>query len=713
MMMKKSLRVQGIVSVCLAILFCGAAMGAQKVIEWKFDGDLADTSGNGLDGIAFGTPAYTSGVSGQAFVSDGTNCVYRTGISTALLPVLAADTWSVNVWVYPTENPRDWRVLWCLGEKPDASKNSRAVYASGFADFGGLIAFVGRTTTATTYISTMIPWDINQWQMITTTYDGQIVRIYKNGVLIAMRNQTFLDAPGEVRIPSNPWNSYDFFIGRFDEFTVWRGVLTAEEIRNLIIPGILAEVPTTRQVAYYKMENPSGFVMPDYSGLGNNGQLWGYTDPISEWLADGFRGDALLFDGGQKIDLPFSVSQPVNYTVSFWFKSGEQPYWTAFYSEKQMSDPGGGLAKGTQFLIRANNGELQVISKERDYNTLFLIKANAAGYLDGKTWHHLAVVADGEAAKATLYLDGQEFASADYFRSSHKTRTLSAAIGYSWADDGFLGEWGEPYIDEVTIWNGALTPAQIQALAARSNLNSDQVVGMVDAAAVSEDWMEDTVLVPGDLLAAEDMEGTLDRWSVYASPRYSGTGTISQTSNAYAGNSALQWDYVLPATTPADPNNYTSILYDFGQVKDLSGCTKVSLRMYRHKNNSEEDILFLKFLNEAMQVKAEQWIQGIGATVQPINHWTEWAIDPNSLRGPNGVGTAYEKHLTDIRYILIGVGSSDQTQARSGRIDIDEFKFIIREPVCSAIPLADLNKDCRVDLDDLFILVEEWLLGIQ
>ncbi len=46
-----------------------------------------------------------------------------------------------------------------------------------------------------------------------------------------------------------------------------------------------------------------------------------------------------------------------------------------------------------------------------------------------------------------------------------------------------------------------------------------------------------------------------------------------------------------------------------------------------------------------MQVKAEQWIVGSGATVQPVDQWAEWVIDPNSLRGPGGVGTADEGDL--------------------------------------------------------------------
>ncbi|HRU15692.1 MAG TPA: hypothetical protein P5017_08245 [Anaerohalosphaeraceae bacterium] len=699
--------------VCLGIVFlCGTALGAQKVLEWKFDGDLTDSSGNGLDGFAIGTPAYIAGVSGQAFVSDGTVSAYRTGISTDLLPVLAGDTWSVNIWVYPTQNPLDWRILWSLGEKPDSGKNSRAVYSSGYADYGGGITFVGRTSTTTVYTSSMIPWDVNQWQMLTTTYDGRIVRLYKNGYLIAMRNQTFLDAPGEVRVSTYPWESTNFFIGRFDEFTVWRGVLTPEEIQNLILPGVLAEIPTVRQVAYYKMEDPAGMLMPDHSGLNYHGTLHGYSEPLSNWLAEGFRGESLMFAGEQAVNLPFCVSQPVNYTVSFWLKSGEQPYWSAFYSEKQISNPGGSLGKGTQLQIRANNSELQAISKERDENTLFVIKADASAYLDGQSWHHVAVVADGEAAAASLYVDGQLLASVPYVWSSHKTRTLSTSIGYNWKEGGYLGEWQPAYVDEVKIWNGALTAAQIQALAARSNFTNDLQVDLEDAAFLSERWLEDRVVDPGVQIAADDMENSLDNWSVYASSRYSGTGTISQTSNAYAGNAALRWDYVLPATAPTDPNNYTSIIFDLGETKDLSGYDEISLWLYRYAENTPEDLLFLKFVGPDMEIQAEQWITGDGSVSEPAGQWARWVVDPNSLLGPYGEGTADEDNVKAVRFLLIGTGSSDRSDERSGRIDIDELMFV-RYPVCSGLPAADVNKDCKVDLEDLFVLVEEWMFGIE
>ena len=698
---------------CTLLVFCalfsGTAIAADKIIEWKFEGNLIDTSGSGLHANAYPNTSaimYDDGVSGQAlWVYDANECAYLTGIDTSVLPVLADDTWSVNLWVYPTETPKDWRIAWCLGQKPSSSSHSsRALYSSNKSGLG-MITFVDPKDPVEPYIVSFIPWDVNQWQMLTTTYDGSIVRVYKNGVLIAMRDQTFFDAPGEVRVPSNPWSGSNFFIGRFDEFTVWRGVLSSADILDLIIPGAIPAVELNQQVVYYQMGDTTSSAIPDHSGQANDGGLYGYTSPITNWVADGFRGDALLFDGGQKIDLPVSISQPVNYTVSFWFKSGQQPHYSAFYSERKMyPDP-----DGTQLIIRANNDELQVFSKNRDYHTLFSVSGDASAYLDGETWNHLAVVADGEAAQASLYVNGQLLASGLYEQSSHKTTTLNAAVGYSWADDGFIGEWGSSYLDEVKIWNGALTPSQIQAIAAHSNFGNDLKVDGEDLAFMSGDWQLNYQTSPGSILVADDMEGTLDSWSVY-SGFYSGTGTISQTVNAYAGSGALQWDYELPASS--DPNNYTNILFDFGETKDLSNYDEVSLWLYRHEGNTPEDLVYLKFIDADMDVKAESWMMGDNSAVEPVQEWAEWKIDPNSLIDPNGVGTADRSDLTDIRYLLIGAGSWDRTDARTGTIDIDEVQFILN-PVCSGRPAADTNFDCKVDIDDLLMIVEEWLYGME
>jgi hypothetical protein len=271
----------------LVLAVCSLSQAATKALEWKFENNLDDTSGNGITGIAQGTAVYAPGVSGQAYVSDDSNCVYKTGISTAILPVLAADTWSVNVWVYPNGNPwyinefgeqKSWQMAWLLGGEVGAK---RTLYCS---DSGG-IAF---TNGEGRYIGTGIPWDVNEWQMITTTYDGTYVRMYKNGLIIGKKSFAgyFSDTAGEVRIPHYPWAENKFFKGKFDEFTIWRGVLTQEEIIALIPPGILPEGAFLDEMAYYTMDDPcdSTMTIPDHSGYSNTASLYNYTNPVGNWV---------------------------------------------------------------------------------------------------------------------------------------------------------------------------------------------------------------------------------------------------------------------------------------------------------------------------------------------------------------------------------------------------------------------------------------------
>lgn len=709
-----------------AVLTAAAfALPAELALEWKFDGNLNDTSGNDIHGNPYPStvePAFGEGVSGQALVSDGTNCVFRTGLSSAELPILGGDAWSVNVWVYPTEMPQDWRLVWALGQKPSGEVNSRSLYSSGFsATEVGHLTFVGYTPAATTWLVTHIPWDINQWQMVTTTYDGSIVRMYKNGVLIAMRAQTFQDAPGEVRIPSHAWNQHDFFIGKFDEFTIWRGKLSHEQILDMIVPGVIDDVELNRQMVYYKMDDPNKIEVPidptvltDFSGYENHGEYYGFTAPLPKWFNPGFRKEGLKFDGGQTVFPPLVISQPVNYTISFWFKSGQQSYQTAFYSEKQVADVPGGYGKGSQLVIRANNDQFQAFSKERDYNSLFSFSADGSAYLTGQKWHHLALVADGEAAEARLYIDGRPLElmvggvlmdAAPYLRSSHKTTGMVSAIGFSWPDNRFIGfdEWGAAYIDEFKMWDGALTEAQIRAVAAKGNYNNDYQVDLADFSVFAGGWREDFNV----MTVIDDMEDTLDNWTVHQSQNFSGTGMISQTENAFSGDYALRWEYDLPAA--AGGSNYTAFYYDFNQPQDLSIYDMLTLELYRHEGNSQEDLMFIKFLGASKQEIAETWNTDPNCVSEPAGQWEQWRINLDSLRGPQGEGSADKSDLAAVRCIMIGTGSSQRYDARSGVIDFDN---LILEGLPER-PLGDLDGDGKADMEDLLLFAEDWFSGID
>ncbi len=706
-------------TVLVVITVVNTAFSATKALEWKFENDLNDTSGNGINGIAWGGPAaYDTGVSGQAFVSDGNNSVYKTGINTAILPVLAADTWTVNIWVCPNGPQtyidvngvqRSWRMAWRIGNK---SNNSRTIYCSD----AGFIAF---TDSNQRYIGTGIPWDVNQWQMITTTYDGSNVRVYKNGLLIGKKSWTFQNAPGDVNMPDYAWSATtNFFKGKFDEFTVWRGALTQQEIIALIPPGTVPEGAYLDEIAYYTLDDPcEDGTMPDHSGHSNTATLYNYG--TAEYLIfAGPKSGSLLFDNQDSgkymsVDLPtgVTVSQYAQHSVAFWFKSGYQPYNGAFYSEGIYPK-----TTGSQFLIRGDagsTGTIKAYSKDQNYNMQYSLTYDASAYMNGTTWHHLAVTSDGDKAK--LYLDGQVVTDTNVTSIEGKGSMNQTSIGFNWDSLGYLATWDKTYLDDFHIYKGVLTQGQVQAMAARGNVNNDFAVDFIDFSVIGNEWRTiDTTSTPGSTLLVDNMEGSLAKWSVYVSGTYTGTGTISATTNAYAGAKAMQWDYNLPARVGG---NYTSIVYDFGAGTDLAGYDAMKLYLYRHAGNTPEEpngVMYVQFYDASNTYKAESLIYGPNSVVLPANQWDEWYINLN-VKLHSGSGYVDKTLLNNIRYIVIGCGSLKET-ARTGAIDFDEITFA-RYPICSPYLDGDIGplefKDCKVDLNDLAVFAEDWLIGAE
>ncbi|MCE5340982.1 MAG: LamG domain-containing protein [Planctomycetaceae bacterium] len=211
----------------VVVLMSTVAFGATLKLEWKFENNALDTSGQGINGSYFGTSAFTDGIVDRAFVSSGSNSIYKTGISSSLLPIAAADAWSVNIWVKPDDTPSDWNVLFAIGNKPsgNATNSSRAVYSNATGD----IVFTDGTGLGGHFLVGTAKYEVDAWQMITATYDGTNVTLYKNGQNIGSLAFTFTTAPGEVRVPTNPgWST--FMSGAFDEFTIWSGCLTGSEV---------------------------------------------------------------------------------------------------------------------------------------------------------------------------------------------------------------------------------------------------------------------------------------------------------------------------------------------------------------------------------------------------------------------------------------------------------------------------------------------------
>lgn len=143
------------------------------------------------------------------------------------LPVHAGDSWTINTFVKMSEQPHELTIIGGFGDANDSGGQERFI-----VKFHDSIQFWGSNVD----IGTGVPFDLNKWQMITVTYDGSTVRIYKNGKLLKAQAAHLNDASPTVQIaPKGPWDeSASQFNGDVNNFSVWKSALPADFIQSLL-----------------------------------------------------------------------------------------------------------------------------------------------------------------------------------------------------------------------------------------------------------------------------------------------------------------------------------------------------------------------------------------------------------------------------------------------------------------------------------------------
>lgn len=234
----------------LTILFESSANMAQKALEWKFEGAVNDTSGNGNHATtAAGGISFVRGKFGQALAFDGTEAWVEL-VGGAGLPLAADDDWSMNLWVYTDLNISSGPsyhalALAAMGTNSwSENGNARSI---GNWGWGGGISFYSTTLYPT---QSKVPYEVGRWQMITLTYEhalwqeqgsdssGESLKIYKDGSRIASFNPQGRYYTGGLRaadnvvslLPTIPDQASSRFVGKLDEFTIWQGVLSPARI---------------------------------------------------------------------------------------------------------------------------------------------------------------------------------------------------------------------------------------------------------------------------------------------------------------------------------------------------------------------------------------------------------------------------------------------------------------------------------------------------
>ena len=381
-----------------------------------------------------GTALSLDGVSGYAQAPNG---------------VWFSSDFTIEGWVF-VRNYNSWSRLIDFADGPGTNLVYLAL-SGGTTGFPYMGVFTNNNNgTPTLQANTQLP--LNQWTHLAATLKGTTGTIYINGIPVGT---------GTLNLPPNVVRTNNY-IGRsnysqdgyanalFDDIRIWNVARTQSQIQAFMHRSLVGN--DSGLLAYWRMDDASGTTLTDSSATGNTATLFGgttWSNSAAPLMAG--AGSALNFIAASNQFVSITNQPALNafpITVMTWFKaiSGNgalvNKYTSASFSGYQMFLTGGQL-KAWYFRDSANN--------------VFNTGPMSAGVVNDGLWHHAAMVVDTNGGR--LYLDGTLKSTLAWTGTPGPTTTGNSLLFGQYPGDSFFS--GQ--LDEVSIWNTALTTAQIQS----------------------------------------------------------------------------------------------------------------------------------------------------------------------------------------------------------------------------------------------------------
>ncbi|HXH12479.1 MAG TPA: LamG-like jellyroll fold domain-containing protein [Alphaproteobacteria bacterium] len=234
--------------------------------------------------------------------------------------------------------------------------------------------------------------------------------------------------------------------GTYDvTLTVSGGGLSNTVTKKGYITVSQAPASSSGLVAAYSFDEGTGTKVNDASGKGNHGTISGAT-----WTSSGRFGKALVFDGVNDLvtvnDAP-SLDLTTGMTLEAWVYPTATTYWRTVVLKERP----GHLTYALYASSSTNQPLVQTVLTNSSN-----VKLPGPSTLPTNTWTHLAATYNGSVLQ--LYVNGAQLAS----RSVAGTVVTSSnplRIG----GNSVWGEYFQGRIDEVRIYNRALSASEIQA----------------------------------------------------------------------------------------------------------------------------------------------------------------------------------------------------------------------------------------------------------
>ena len=470
---------------------------------WPFNGNANDESGNGNNGTVNGATLTTDrfGVANKAYNFNGSSSKIVVPNSPSL-NISTGQSLTISCWI--KHNSGATNVNTYFISKYNGFSSIGPAYAIGTGTIGNAYSWHQIASGIPNGIEIIAdnPMNDGNWHQVVSILDmGNNSRVYIDGVLDSTVNFPLV---GSIINTINLHfgcgaNLAQYYSGNLDDIAIYNRVLTLQEITNLYTSAVPPPPPTasitpsasqlctggsTTLTASTSVSNVSACASTDLpatlqnglvgywpfcgnandaSGNGNNGTVNGATLTSDRF---GNANSAYSFDGAPLTNITMNISQNIEkLTFSAWVNyeilNTYYPHVAFFSSSTSSVGQLGYLAFLGDNPSYLNNGLSGFLQSYPNY-----LQSNNS--VSSGAWHHLVVVYSASINNHSIYIDGQLNATGNATSLLPLINGYKMTIGNS--IDGWNGlvEYGEMAfngkIDDIAIWNRALTAAEIQQL---------------------------------------------------------------------------------------------------------------------------------------------------------------------------------------------------------------------------------------------------------
>jgi len=424
---------------------------------WKMDEmsgtTVVDSSGHGNDTAFGGAPTWQArGKTGSALDFDGTDD--EVTISYANQNGLDVNQGSISAWIYWT-GTSGWDNIVAM------TNGSVSGYKLGVNSSNNAVTFfclnpLGASGAYAINFSDPSSLPREEWHHVAVTFEyatGTTARLYVDGVEV--NNYTSVAAclkptsgAFDIGHSSTTGLGSGYWQGKIDDLKIFNYPMTARQVA--------LEYDGGGPVGYWKFDKGEGETAYDYSGNSNDGTVFvgtggSNTATTTMWTngATGKINGSLDFDGTDDyvgVSSGYSFDDKTEISISTWVKvnGGDNDYII------ELPESGGG----------GNGPGIHYISGNIDYH---IVTHSDNSFTDVNftpvigTWYHVLLTYDGVTLKG--YKNGE-------FIGSHDV-TLGTGIKHATGETnigrfGSAGFYSDAQIDEVKIYNYALTPEEVR-----------------------------------------------------------------------------------------------------------------------------------------------------------------------------------------------------------------------------------------------------------